>query len=74
MGNARSKNCGEVGMNVLLDSHTLIWLLSEPEKMKTDALAILQNPSNALFFSTISVWELELKSSKGKLRLSEGWI
>ena len=61
-------------MNLLLDSHTLIWLLSDPNKIRPEALDVMQRSSNALFFSAASVWELELKSSKGKLRLPESWI
>lgn len=61
-------------MNLLLDSHTLIWLLSDPAKIRPEALETMHQSSTALFFSAASVWELELKSSKGKLQLAEGWI
>lgn len=61
-------------MNLLLDSHTLLWALTEPEKMAAEAVAEIQDPGNAVFFSAASVWELELKCAKGKLRLPTGWL
>lgn len=61
-------------MNLLLDSHTLLWALSDPGRMRTEAVAEIRSPANAVFFSAASVWELELKSAKGKLRLPENWV
>lgn len=61
-------------MNLLLDSHALLWALADPAKMRTEAVAEIQNPKNAVFFSAASVWELELKAAKGKLHLPANWL
>lgn len=61
-------------MNLLLDSHALLWALSDPSRMRAEAAAEIRNPANAVFFSAASVWELELKAAKGKLRLPENWL
>ncbi|MEQ1856115.1 MAG: type II toxin-antitoxin system VapC family toxin [Longimicrobiales bacterium] len=61
-------------MNTLLDSHTLIWFLHEPERLAAEALRTLRDPARAVYFSAASVWELELKAARGKLTLPEGWV
>lgn len=61
-------------MNLLLDSHALLWALTDPNKMTAEAVAEIRDPGNAVFFSAASVWELELKCAKGKLRLPEDWL
>ena len=61
-------------MKLLVDSHALIWLLMEPDKLSTRAREALHSADATLFMSAATVWELELKQSKGKLRLPEGWV
>lgn len=61
-------------MKILLDSHTLIWALSSPENLRPKARELIVNPAHFVAFSAASVWELELKVSKGKLRLPLGWL
>jgi PIN domain nuclease of toxin-antitoxin system len=61
-------------MNLLLDSHALLWLLLTPDEILKNALREFQNPENALFYSAASAWELELKMAKGKLYLPDDWL
>ncbi len=61
-------------MNLLLDSHALLWALHDPHRMRTDALEAIRDPDNVVFFSAASAWELELKSARGKLALPAGWL
>jgi PIN domain nuclease of toxin-antitoxin system len=56
-------------MRILLDSHTLLWWMDDPEKLKPAARTAIADPSNLVFASAVSIWELGLKVSKGKLRL-----
>lgn len=55
-------------MNYLLDTHYLIWLLSEPNKMKPRIRKIIEDQDNTIIFSVISLWEISLKFSLGKLQ------
>ena len=57
-------------MEVILDSHTLIWALDDPAKLSPLAAATLQDPANKLLISTASVWEIAIKVGNGKLPLS----
>lgn len=57
-------------MNLLLDTHTLLWALTEPDQLSANARAVLENPENEVLVSSISLWEISLKYSLGKLTLS----
>lgn len=53
-------------MNLLLDTHLLLWALAEPSKLKARARALIDE--NNVFVSSASIWEISIKSSLGKLR------
>jgi PIN domain nuclease of toxin-antitoxin system len=53
----------------LLDTHSFLWSIWQPEKLGTQALALLENTDNSVFVSSISLWEIALKYSLGKLTL-----
>ncbi|OOS03274.1 PIN domain nuclease, a component of toxin-antitoxin system (PIN domain) [Moraxella cuniculi DSM 21768] len=57
----------------LLDTHVLIWLLSNPQKLSQNARAVIQNRQNALYYSPLSFAEMAIKASLGKLVMAEGW-
>lgn len=56
-------------MNYLLDTHILLWLRLEPARLSPLHCEIIENPAVLKFISTISVWEISLKFSLGKLDL-----
>lgn len=51
----------------LLDTHTLLWLDTEPEKLGKLGYRIISSPSSHLVISAISIYELSQKARKGKL-------
>lgn len=61
-------------MNMLLDSHALLWALHDPGRLSAKALAAIQGGPGAVFFSAASAWELEIKASRGKLDLPDRWL
>ena len=61
-------------MNILLDSHTLLWALHAPDRMRPDAVAAIRDPRRAIYFSAASAWELEIKAARGKLVLPRDWL
>jgi len=61
-------------VNLLLDSHALLWALHDPARMRPEAVDAIRDPGRAVFFSAASAWELELKAAKGKLALPDGWL
>lgn len=56
---------------ILLDTHVWLWLLHDPSLLSTQAQAIIntEEAKNGLLVSSISVWEIAVKSSIGKLSL-----
>lgn len=56
-------------MNILLDSHTLIWFSQNSPQLSLQAIKILEDRNNLLFLSLVSVWEIQIKVQLGKLKL-----
>jgi PIN domain nuclease of toxin-antitoxin system len=57
-------------MSFLLDTHYIIWSLTDTKKIPEKIRSILVDPSQFILVSTVSFWEISLKSSLGKLELS----
>lgn len=57
-------------MRLLLDTHVLLWWDSEPSKIPPSTLQILENPENSLWISIVSLWEIQIKTQLGKLKLN----
>lgn len=57
----------------LLDTHSLIWLLTRPENLTTLAQDIICYDDNQIFYSMSSIWEIAIKFSIGKLELVPNW-
>lgn len=48
-------------MNLLLDTHLLLWAAGEPERLSRDAVELINHPENKLYFSAVSIWEVVIK-------------
>jgi len=53
-------------VNFLLDTHILIWAAISPHKISSELASLLSDPSNHLYFSSASIWEISIKESFGK--------
>jgi PIN domain nuclease of toxin-antitoxin system len=53
--------------NYLLDTHSLLWFQGNSPKLSRAAIEINQNPRNNVSFSQISLYEIAIKLSIGKL-------
>lgn len=54
-------------MNLLLDTHALVWWLTAPEQLNDASRDAIGDPGNAIHISVASVWELAIKVGLGKL-------
>jgi len=54
-------------MDILLDTCTALWLLSDDRKLSKAAKEYLSDSNNNLFISTASIWEFAIKRRLGKL-------
>lgn len=60
-------------MRILLDTHTLIWALSKPEKLSSKVVKLISNVNNLVFVSIASLWELQIKKSLNKITLPDNF-
>jgi len=56
-------------LKLLLDSHTLLWALLQPERLSPNARALLGDTGNQIIVSYASLWEITVKIAKGKLNV-----
>ena len=67
---SHQKKCWGCNMNILLDTHILIWSIINPSNIPNKILSIIENLKNNIYVSQVSLWEIALKHSIGKLDLN----
>jgi PIN domain nuclease of toxin-antitoxin system len=55
-------------LRLLLDTHALLWVLSAPARLPASIRDALEDPTNIVFASAASAWEMAIKQARGKLR------
>lgn len=53
-------------MNLLLDTHILLWAAYAPDRLSTKARGMIADPAHNLYFSVASLWEVAIKASLGR--------
>ena len=56
-------------MKLLLDTHIYLWALSEPNQLSPKQVTAMEDPTNTVYVSSISITEIAIKASLGKLEL-----
>jgi PIN domain nuclease of toxin-antitoxin system len=56
-------------MTLLLDTHTLLWFLTNDSSLSKRARAAIEDPANVSHVSSASLWEVAIKFALGKLKL-----
>ena len=56
-------------MRLLLDTHILLWWLADSPALVDQARELIADPDNAVFVSAVTLWEIWLKQSLGKLQI-----
>lgn len=54
-------------MNLLLDTHALIWAANEPDRLPNAVRAAIEDPVNHIWISAVSAIEVAIKFRIGKL-------
>lgn len=60
-------------MRLLLDTHAAFWWLNDPKRLRADAVAAIEDPSNDALLSAASIWEAGLKQATGKLEVPQSF-
>lgn len=61
-------------MELLVDTHVLVWAMAQPERLSTAAAGALADPEVTLLVSAASAWELATKVRIGKLPGGESLV
>jgi PIN domain nuclease of toxin-antitoxin system len=56
-------------MNLLLDTHALLWWLDDNPTLSAEARDAIADARNLVFVSAVVIWEVRIKQSLGKLQL-----
>lgn len=56
-------------MDLLLDTHVLLWSLLDPAKLSMRTARALEGAENTLWLSPITSWEVMVLAEKGRIRL-----
>lgn len=56
-------------MKYLIDTHVLIWIINDDEKLNKKVADLYMNEDNEIFISIASIWEMAIKISLKKLIL-----
>ena len=56
-------------MNLLLDTHVLIWAFSQDSRLSQTATEAIRDGRNLVFVSAATAWEIAIKKALGKLRV-----
>ena len=57
-------------MKILLDTHILLWFCTGEEKLSVKAREIISDSANEIYYSILSVWEVEIKHTAHPDRIS----
>jgi PIN domain nuclease of toxin-antitoxin system len=53
-------------VRLLLDTHILLWAAGEPERLSETAVSLIEDENNELVFSAVSLWEIAIKTGRGR--------
>ena len=58
-------------MRLLLDTCSFLWLASDAPELSANARKLIADPTNDVFLSAASIWEIAIKYSRNRLGLDE---
>lgn len=56
-------------MKIIIDTHIYLWALAKPNKIATEKRRELESLANTIYVSSITIAELMIKASLGKLTI-----
>ena len=57
-------------MNIIIDTHIFLWALSDPLRLSDAKRSALEDLSNTIYVSAVTIAELMIKTSIGKLEIN----
>jgi PIN domain nuclease of toxin-antitoxin system len=53
-------------MKLLLDTHVFLWVIAESRRLSAAAKSFIGDPEHELLFSAVSLWEIAIKTGRGR--------
>ena len=61
-------------MQVLIDTHVVVWLFNEPNRLSLRASEILASIDSEIFVSAATAWEIAIKVKLGKMQFDQEFL
>ena len=61
-------------MNLLIDTHILLWWLGQQEKLSENIIRTIENTRNNVFISSAAIWEIVIKKQIGELQAPDNLL
>jgi len=58
-------------VRVLLDTHAVVWALSDDPRLSTAAWRVVEDAGNEVFVSVVSAWEMSVKQALGRVSVPD---
>jgi PIN domain nuclease of toxin-antitoxin system len=58
-------------MRLLLDTCALLWFLRDNAELSESAASSIEDPANEVIVSVVSIWEIAIKASLGKIKTQD---
>ena len=58
-------------MNLLIDTHVLLWWIQDSKQLGKRARALIRDNATSIWVSSVSIWEISIKTALGKLDQQE---
>jgi PIN domain nuclease of toxin-antitoxin system len=59
-------------MKLLLDTHILLWTITNPTRLSRRAAKVIADSRNELWISPVTTWEILFLHRRGRLHLKDG--
>lgn len=59
---------------LLLDTHALIWFISDPKKLLRSTYDMIADPSKVIYLSAAAIWEISIKRALGRLETPDNLL
>jgi len=60
-------------MNLLLDTHILLWWLDDSPELSSQARNAVADTDNLIILSAVVIWEIRIKRALGKLMIAQNF-
>ncbi|GAB1455957.1 MAG: type II toxin-antitoxin system VapC family toxin [Spirochaetia bacterium] len=57
-------------MKYILDTHVFLWSIANTKELSKNVIKVIKNPDNEIYISSVTLWEIAIKTRIGKLDIT----